>query len=193
MASAEALSADVLKVIADQIGERLTGHSQRALSSGQALEIAESFPIWMIGLSATADPAVSLQLSAEPTGYWHHQIHHNRQPVEFAKSRSTGPNAKDWRVEEIVTSQIAARVDAAIRWLDNNLHSEDVVRLLVIPAYFVQAFWIVEALGNRILLIDRPASLSMLEYERLYPEREFFKVLSQQPHVVGIPPEQPGR
>jgi hypothetical protein len=193
MASAEALPQEVLEAVAQQIGERLSGASQQALSSGEGLEIAESFPIWAMGLAATVDPGVDLGRSAYPTGYWHHQIRHGARAIEFAKSRSTGPRAEDWRVEEIVTSPIAEKIDSAVRWLDDNVRDDGLVRLLVVPAYFIHALWIESPGGSRILLVDRPDSLSALAYNHLYPARDFFQLLARQQHVVGVPPEQANR
>ena len=113
--------------------------------------------------------------------------------VEFAKSRPLGPHATDWHLEELVESPIVARIDDAVEWVDDSVREDEPVRLLVIPAYFVHAFWIGQAPDSRLLLIDLPKSLHGLEYHRLYFWTEFRNTLLQQPHVVGIPPQEPAR
>lgn len=191
MASVQPLPAEVLDFVAKQIGTRLSERATRAIKSGEPIEIGESFPIWMVGVSSLNEE--SLEESAFHTGYWHHQIRHGDRVLEFAKSRPLGPSADDWRLEEVVESPIAERIDRAIQWIDDTVREDEPVRLLVIPAYFVHAFWIGRDWYTRILLIDRPESLSGLEHDRLYSWPEFQHILSGQPHVVGIPPQEPAR
>jgi hypothetical protein len=191
MASVQQLPEKVLEAIAEQIGMRLSESAERAIASGEPLELGESFPIWMIGLSSLMEEAI--EASAVHTGYWHHQIRHGQRVAEFAKSRPLGPGTADWRVEEVVESPIAEKVDRAIQWIDDTVHEDEPVRLLVIPAYFVHAFWIGRGWDSRLLLIDAPHSLGDLGHDRLYSWPEFRHILLQQPHVVGIPPQEPAR
>jgi len=189
MATAPVLGTDTLSAIAEQLANRLTEAGQLALDAGKPMEIGESFPIWVIGLAPAADAGLAFR-SATATGYWHHQIRHAGEATEFAKSRPLGPGPRDWMVEEIVTSRIAERVDAAITVLDREVPGDEQVRMLVIPAYFVHAFWIGSGTKTRLLLIDKPEYLAGLEYGQVYNFDEFLQRLSQQPHVVGIPPER---
>ena len=55
MATVLALPPEVLSEIAQQIGNKLSKLGQIALSSGQKLEIGESFPVWMLPLSFATD------------------------------------------------------------------------------------------------------------------------------------------
>jgi hypothetical protein len=64
------------------------------------------------------------------------------------------------------------------------------VRLLLIPAYFVHAFWIGSEDNARLVLIHKPDSVSGLDYGQAYAASEFLRRLIQQPHVIGIPPER---
>lgn len=187
MAKAPVLESDTLSAIADQLADRLTEAGQHAVNTGKPMEIGESFPIWMLGVASTADPELALQ-SAIPTGYWHHQIRHGGEAKEFAKSRPLGPGPRDWKVEEIVTSPIAERVDAAITVVDREAAGDEQVRILVIPAYFVHAFWIGSGSDSRVLLIHRPESVTGLEYNQIYSFYEFLQRLSRESYVIGIPP-----
>jgi hypothetical protein len=152
------------------------------------MELGESFPIWMLDLASTADPELAFQ-AAIPTGYWHHQIRHGGEAKEFAKSRPLGPGPRDWKVEEIVISRIAERVDYAIAVLDREVPGDEQIRMFVIPAYFVHAFWIGSGRDSRLLLIHKPESVTGLEYGQIYGFSQFLQRLSRQPYVIGIPPE----
>jgi hypothetical protein len=188
MATAPLLGPDILAAIASQLAERLTEAGQEAVSANRPLEIGESFPIWMLGMASTADPEFAFQ-SAMPTGYWHHQIRHAGEAREFAKSRPLGPNARDWRVEEIVTSPMAALVDAAIAVLDREVPGDEQIRILDIPAYFVRVFWIGDGKDSRMLLVQKPESVVGLEYGQVYGGYDFLQRLSRNPFVIGVPPD----
>jgi hypothetical protein len=190
MATAPVLGSDTLSVIADQLANRLTEAGLQALNAGKPMEIGESFPIWMIGMTSTVNPEIALR-AATPTGYWHHQIRHAGQATEFAKSRPLGPGPRDWMVEEIVTSRIAERVDSAITVLDREVPGDEQIRLLVFPAYFLHAFWIGSGPDSRLLLIDRPEYITDLEYGQVYGFNDFVQRLSRHPHIIGAPPEAP--
>ncbi len=187
MATASVLEPGTLSVIAEQLAERPTEAGQSALAAGLPLEIGESFPVWMLGLQSTSDLEFAFQ-SATWTGYWHHQIRHAGVAKEFAKSRPQGPGPRDWVVEEIVTSPMAERVDAAIEVLDREVRDEAQVRMLHFPAHFVDAFWIGSGTDSRLLLIYKPESTTGLDYGRIYSGYEFLDRLARQPYVIGIPP-----
>ena len=188
MATAPLLDPDILAAIAAQLADRLTEAGHAAVNAGQPMEIGESFPIWMLGMASTADPEFAFQ-SAIPTGYWHHQIRHAGDAKEFAKSRPLGPSPRDWRVEEIVTSPMAERVDAAIGVLDREVAGDAEIRILDIPAYLVRAFWIGDGKDSRLLLVQKPDSIAGLEYGQIYSGYDFLARLSRNPYVIGIPPE----
>jgi hypothetical protein len=186
MALAPVLESETLSSIAAQLAARLTEAGYAAVQAGQQLEIGESFPIWMLGFASVANPELA-ERAAIPTGYWHHQIRHAGEAKEFAKSRPLGPGPRDWRVEEIVTSPIAERVNAAIATLDTEAPGDQGTRLLVIPAYFVHAFWLGTGADSRVLLIHKPDSVLGLDYGRMYGLEEFLQILSRQSPSVGIP------
>jgi hypothetical protein len=187
MAQVEELPADVLAAIAAQIGARLSEPAKNAMSRGMPVEIAESFPVYMLPLDATTQADLDISALAVPTGLWHHQVRHGQAAQEFARSLPTGPRAEDWRLEEYSYSPIARSIDAAAQWLDANVTSDASVRLLIVPAYYMHAFWLFESTGSRIVVIDRPQIYGALEYQRLYPAPDFLALLRQLPHSAGMP------
>jgi hypothetical protein len=187
MAHAETLPPDVLHMIAGQIGERLTQTGIQAMSANQALTLAESFPVWVLGLDATTRSDEKLADLATATGYWHHQIHHGGQAAEFARSTPAGPRAQDWQLAEITTSPIAARIAEAVEWIDQHVHGDPLVRLLLIPAYYVTAFWLAENEEDSIVIADIPDQYKDLQYQHRYSSKEFLDKLGQQPHARGVP------
>jgi hypothetical protein len=99
----------------------------------------------------------------------------------------TGPRAADWRLEELTSSPIAKRIDEVGQWLDSNVQSSATVRLLIVPAFYLHAFWLFEPTGSEIVIIDRPDAYSALEYRRTYSADEFLAALRQLPHASGLP------
>ena len=190
MAQVEQLPQDVLAEVARQIGARLTPTAQAAVGRGLALEIAESFPVYMLPLEATTWPAADLAALAVPTGLWHHQLRHGQDVQEFARSMPTGPRAEDWRVEEISASPIAQSIDGAAQWLDARVRSRATVRLLVVPAFQTHAFWLFEPDRSQIVVVDRPEAYAALEYRRVYPAADFIEILRRLPHSAGLPRRQ---
>jgi hypothetical protein len=187
MAQVEQLPPDVLAAVAEQIGARLTEQARTAISRGAAMEIAESFPVYMLPLEATTVSGLDISDLAVPTGLWHHQVRQGQAVRQFARSMPTGPRAADWRVEEFVASPIAKSIDDAAHWLDNHVVSHAQVRLLIVPAYQIHAFWLFEPDDNKILVVDRPPIYGVMEYQRIYSAADFLAVLRQLPHAAGMP------
>lgn len=187
MATLSVLPKSVLEHIASQIGERLTNAAQHALSQNKGLALSESFPVWLLGLDATANSDAELSALARATGYWHHQIRHGGDAVEFAKSRPIGPNTADWQIEEIVTSPVAKRIDDALEWIEANVKGDGEVRLLVVPAFFIHALWLSVGASDAIVIADMPRADDGLQYERIYNANDFLRLLGSRKHVTGLP------
>ena len=186
MATVLGLAPEVLSDIAQQISNKLSKLGQITLSSGQKLEIGESFPVWMLPLSFATDPDPDtiLDRAAIQTGYWHHQIRHGGQAKEFATSRPLGPTAT-WRVEEIAESPLAEAIDVAVGILDQQVLEEVPVRLLKIPSYLTEVFWIGAGPEAKILVIRKPDTTSTIDIGGIYPAGEFIRRLAQNQFVIG--------
>jgi hypothetical protein len=183
MAHADPFPEEVLNSIAAQIGLRLI------LPSGaERAELRETFSVWLLGLESTANWNQPIARLAVHTGQWHHQISTDGRANAFARSAPFGPTAADWSISQVATdSAIAAKIDRAIEWVDKKVSEDALVRLLIVPSYYLHAFWLQTPEHGQIVVIDRPDSYTRLNLETLYIESEFLELLAKERHAEGIP------
>jgi len=201
MAHTEPLPATALNSIARQIGERrsLTGPMFAAVAPGAALSIAESFKVWMLGVDALQQPPGRLATLARETGTWHHQINHGAQAREFARSVAAAvpPGAVatgDMQLVELTPSPMAGRIGETIEWIDKNASGDPLARLLIVPAYYLVAFWLEQPNRDEIVVVDRPAQFESVHYFQIYEYPAFRDLLLGLPRPQGLPttPPPPG-
>jgi hypothetical protein len=196
MPHAPQMPPDLREGLARQLGERLSPVALRAFSDGQRVEIGESFPVWMLGLDRIGQVAPKLRPVAADTGLWHHQVRHGSTAPEFARSMRE-PNVGAWQLVEVATSELAAKIDEAIAWVDQNVGDaanpadDPVVHLLAVPAYYLTALWLEGQGEDNVVVVHRPEQYHQLEYRRLYPAGEFLARLSQEKPAEGIPRQAP--
>ncbi len=183
MAHADPFPNDILKSVAEQIGPRLL------LPPGAPpAQLRETFSVWSLGLDATTRPKEPIAKLAQPTGRWHHQVSIGNRARAFARSMPLGPAAADWSVSQITPdSPIAEAIDKAIDWVDQNVPGDPLVKLLVVPAYYLHAFWLKTDDADQVLVVHKPDQYTRLKYETLYTPRKFLELLAQEPHASGIP------
>jgi hypothetical protein len=188
MAYVDTLPNDVIDHVASEIGAKAGLLVLReTIRAEQTLELTESFAVWILGADPDTKPSMDLSQLARQTGRWHHQIKIDGKPEAFARSMPLGPRAADWSVRQLFTSPIAERLDEAIDWVYHNVQEGDpLVRLLVVRAWHLHAFWLVEDENSRILVVDAPSSYTKLQYGKLYTSREFLETLAQEQHIIGI-------
>lgn len=182
MAHAPELPSGALQSIARQIGSRLTPSGFAAASRGATVAVAESFPVYMLGLDAVAKKPQSMKEAVRETGVWQHQIRHGSTAQEIARSTAPGAPAgakDDWKVQEVVASPAAARIDEAIAWIDANAPEDSVANMLVVPAFYLTAFWLQNPKGDEVVIADMPAGLQKLAFHHRYPAGEFLGLLGQ--------------
>lgn len=195
MAHADAFPGYATAAVIRQVGERLSSIAPpQALfpAPGAGPELGETFSVWMLGLNAVTQTDVSntdIHQLATETGRWHHQVRYGGQAQAFARSMNDSrPGAGGWSVTQLFASHIAARIDEAIDWVDQNVPGDPLVRLVIIPAFHLHAFWLTEENGeSQFLVIDMPNTFTKLNYKTLYSVREFLERLSQEPHAQGLP------
>lgn len=185
MAHTDALPNDVLDAVAAHIGAE-AGGSFGAGVLQKKMELMESFAVWSLGADAVTKSGVDLSQLAQQTGRWHHQINIDGKAEAFARSMSLGPDAASWSVREMFESEIAKKIDDAIEWVDQNVEGDPLVRLLVIPAYHVHAFWLKEGDASQVLVVDMPQGFTQLQSGTLYSSAEFLEALAKEQHIVGI-------
>ena len=207
MARFESVPKAVLQSVAGQIGQKLVNLNLLEPTPPGAepvatAETAESFAVWMMGKDALADPSIDLRRLAKPTGTWHHQIRKVTQPPPgssapanvsspaFARSTPFGPEAVDWSVIGVFANEFAETIDRGIRWLEGNDHlfeGNPIVRLLVLPAFYTHAFWLInEGRESQVLPIELPSSFRILKPFQLNGSRCFLEALINEPLVEGI-------
>ena len=125
--------------------------------------MGETFQVWVLPMN-TVVSAETLDV-ASPTGMWHHQIDRRGSPEMYAHSQPLGPRPRDWHVTAAFESPAAAAIDRAIDVVDEALAGDDEARLLHIPAYAIQAIWIVMLGEDQIV----PAVVPDTYREKLQP------------------------
>ncbi|WP_437962989.1 hypothetical protein WME76_48165 (plasmid) [Sorangium sp. So ce119] len=141
--------------IARQLGEkahRLYGLDP-SLARNASIELGETFSLWTARpgfLEAERTPAKLF----ENVGYWH-QILIDGNPAAYARSLADPGSANAPSVEAIGISPAVAKIDAAIGWIEQHVHKEHELRLLLIPAAYTLAFWLADK-QNQILPVDVP-------------------------------------
>lgn len=135
---------------------------------------------------AVAKTDLDISQLARQTGRWHHQIKIDGKAESFARSVPLGPDAANWSVRELFQSEVAQKIDEAIDWIDSNVTGDPLVRLLIVPAYHLHAFWLKEGDASRVLVVDMPASFTRPQYNKLYTSKEFLEALTEEQHVIGI-------
>jgi hypothetical protein len=177
---------DVIDHVASELGMKGRRVLRETIFPQETLELTESFAVWTLGLDAVTKPNIDLSQLARQTGQWQHQIKIDGKAEAFARSMPLGPNATDWPVRALFKSHIAERIDEAIDWVDHNVQGDPLVRLLIVLAYHLHAFWLVEAGNSHILVVDMPSSYTTLQYRNLYTAKEFLETLAQEQHIIGI-------
>jgi len=184
MATSIQLTQEVTEVIAGQLGTHVSPFGIR-YEPDDSLELGESFQLWMLPGDAVISNA-PLEL-ATLTGKWYHLIYRNGKASFFAYSQPYGPRAIDWHLTAILESDAPLAVEAAIAVVDDAFDGEEYVRLVSIPIYTMQVFWIVS--NNENLLV--PAVIPEQFREAIVPFKvvtatDFFEQLRKLPHVQGI-------
>lgn len=186
MATTIRLSPETTSLIAAQIGAFVSASGLR-LAREDAPEVGETLQVWMLPSDAVIS-ATPLQ-AATPTGKWHHQIYRHGKPELFAYSQPFGPRASDWQVTAAFESDVAPALDEAIEVVDRAFPGEEEARLLVIPAYAIQAIWVVDQNDNHIIPAVVPSSYrETVARLTIYESPEFFRRLQSQTHIQGILP-----
>lgn len=186
MAHADNLPKDVIDAVAAQIGANAGRAFGPNMLQAKSVELTESFAIWALGADAITKSGTDLSLLAHQTGRWHHQIKLDGKPELFARSMPLGPEAANWSVREMFASSVAKKIDDAIDWVDRNVKIDPLVRLLIVPAYHLHAFWLKEGEGSQVLVVDMPQTYTKLQGARLYTAKEFLDTLAQEQHIVGL-------
>lgn len=125
----------IRRSIAEQIVAMTPREETRTFALALPTELAEDLPEYLLSLQAVKnDDGGAINL--KKTGQWHHQLRVDGAP-KFAISQEVAPET--WRVHAVWSSEISASVDAALSWIDQELHTNADVAVLVVPAFLTYA------------------------------------------------------
>ncbi len=184
MAHTELLPEAVLNTVASQVGKLLPRVVGRQKLADAQIELGETFPVWMLGANATTRTDEDIGRLAMQTGRWHHQVRFGGKAEAFARSIPLGADHSSWDVREFFESEIAKAIEEAITWVDRNTKGNPEVRLLIVPAYYLHAFWLLENGTNQVLVIDMPKQFTHLQRKKLYTPKEFLEALAKEQHAA---------
>ena len=186
MARAPELPEDVRRSVAEQIGERFDPAPGFAPREGSLL--GASFRVFVLRRDRI-DLDGPISATVEFSGRWHHQIVDQGGERLFARSQQVGD--KGLQVEEVVQASLAGAIAAAIRWIDadaaNQFDADAEANLLVVPAFYVTAFWLTDRGEDKIVVVDRPNRLQALRLETVYSAGSFLLALAEPPGAFGMP------
>lgn len=176
------VSVNALDVVVSEVGRTLPRLLGAALPPQAVIAINASFMVWKLSSEqVTGKDSTDLSLLATDTGRWHHQIVVDGEPMAYARAAFTNGH---WIVDEVTVSTTAEDLDNAIDWVDANVHSNDLTRLLEAPAYDLRALWLVGS--GRVVVAQAARLLSGLEQRTLIAQEDLLAQLRAVEPIVGV-------
>ena len=146
--------------------------------------------VWSLSHESLNQLDGRLQDAARNTNRWHHQISFDDKRVAFARTRHSDQD-NEIQIVTLSESPLSVQVDKAIGWIDRNDLPNGFVRLLTIPAFHIDAFWIEVDNDDLIVLVSAPDQFTDIETRRVYTKSEFSSLLSQVQAIEGVPGGNP--
>lgn len=194
MAHVQKLPDDAVDAIAEQVGRLYPSLDNTVTQRQPPAELTETFPVWFLSIDAVNTGNDNLLELAQDTLRWHSQISIDGKPEGVVRTMASGDDASDWTVRQILKGDFAKAIDDAIQWVDAEVETDPLVRILEIPAFFITALWLIDGQESSVVIARLPKHLQNLSPLVQYSSQEFLEVLRQEPHAIGIrakPPESP--
>lgn len=212
MANTERLPEEALASIALQVGERIAGVAGDLLTpppdintlnanpsdmdigseerAAPSLDLGENFAVWMLGADDVrrgAQTSIDLMELARNTGQWHHQIRFDGKSLAYARSMLMGDEPESRSLCELSVSALAEEIQKALDWSDDEVPDDYLMRLLIVPAYHVRAFWFISEKNRNsfVYVISAPAQLEKLQLNTQLRSHEFLKALDGARPITG--------
>jgi hypothetical protein len=126
----------IRRSIVEQVAAMTPREETRTFALALPTELADDLPEYLLSLRAVKnDDGGAINL--KKTGQWHHQLRIDGEPRKFAVSQEVAPET--WRVHAVWSSEISGSVDAALSWIDQELHTNADAAILVVPAFLTYA------------------------------------------------------
>jgi len=188
MARTEKLPDAVLDTVASQIGSLYPSLTRDPNLLQQPAELAETFSIWLLRAEDVIKETTRISNLALNTGRWHSQVRIGGKALVAARSVPLGADPKDWQVKQIFEGEFAEGVDEAIKWIDEHVTDDPLVRVLEVPAFQITALWLVGDTEDHVVVARVPSGSTYLQRSKLYSSDEFLQALRKERLIVGIHP-----
>ena len=186
MAHIQKLPDRVLDAIAEQVGRLYPSLDNSVAQCQPPAALTETFPVWILSTDAIDTGKNNLLELAEDTHRWHSQILINNKPEGVARSTALGKDASNWAVKQILKGDLAKSVDDAIRWIDTEVESDPLVRILEVPAFFITVLWLIEGNASSVVIAKCPMSLQRLSCLVQYSSQDFLEILRKESPAIGV-------
>ena len=186
MAHVQKLPDDALNAIAKQVGKLYSSLDNNVTQRQPSAELTETFPVWFLSTEAINTGNGNLLELAQDTFRWHSQIWVDGKPEGVVRTMASGDDASDWTVRQILKGDFAKTVDDAIHWIDTEVDTDPLVRILEIPTFFITALWLISGQESSVVIARLPEHLQSLSPLVQYSSQEFLRVLRREPHAIGI-------
>ena len=186
MAHVQKLPDDAVDAIAKQVGRLYPSLDNSVTQSQPSAELTETFPVWFLSIDAINRGNDNLLELAQDTRRWHSQIWIDGKPEGVARAMAPGSDSSDWAVRQILKGDFAKTIDDAIRWVDAEVETDPLVRILEIPAFFITALWLIDGQESSVVIVRLPEHIQSLSPFVQYSSKDFLEVLRREPHAIGI-------
>ena len=186
MAHVQTLPDDALNAIAEQVGRLYPSLDNDVTQRQPSAELTETFPVWFLSIDAVKTGNNNLLELAQDTLRWHSQISIDGKPEGVVRTMASDDGASDWTVRQILKGDFAKTIDAAIQWVDAEVETDPLVRILEIPAFFMTALWLIDGQESSVVIARLPDHLQSLSPLVQYSSQEFLRVLRREPPTIGI-------
>lgn len=191
MAHVKELPDHALHTIAEQVGRLYPSLDNSVTQHQPPAELTETFPVWSLSINAIDTDTDNLLDLAQDTYRWHSQISIAGKPKGVARATTLGEDALDWTVKQVLKSDLAKKVDAAIRWIDTEVETNPLVRILEVPAFFITALWLIDGQESSVVIAKGSESLQSLNCLVRYPSQTFLEILRRESPAIGIRDDHP--
>ncbi len=190
MAHVQKLPDNALDAIAKQVGRLYSSLDNNVKQHQPLAELTETFPVWFLSTDAIDTGNDNLLELAQDTLRWHSQISIDGKPEGVVRTMASNGDTADWTVRQILKGDFAKTVDDAIRWVDAEVETDPLVRILEIPAFFITALWLIDGQESNVVIAKLPEYLQSLSPLVQYSSEDFLQVLRRESYAVGIRNEQ---
>ena len=156
MAHVQMLPDDALDAIAKQVGRLYPSLDNNVAQRQPSAALTETFPVWFLSADAINTGNDNLLELAQDTLRWHSQIWIDGKPEGVVRAVVSDGNSSDWSVTQILKGNFAKAVDDAIRWIDTEVETNPLVRILEIPTFFLTTLWLIDGQESSVVIVKVP-------------------------------------